>query len=138
MRTLACIVVLVALAPGSVLAQDASVLGDPTFMPEPLPQPDAELVYAGERPGPSLGEPLALTIVGAVTSGAGVIALLIGGVQSIDGLENGSPEVVAIAGSVITAVGVPLLLAGIYWLMERIDGHRAAADRASNPLLIRF
>lgn len=141
MRSLACILALLALTPGSVLAQEASELGDPAATPwlPPRSEPDPELVYAAEPDGPSLGGPLALSIVGAITSGAGAITLFAAGIQSADSLEDGSPEVVAIAGTVVTAIGIPLLLAGIYWLIERSDGLRAADDDgAENPLLIRF
>lgn len=135
MRSLAFILALVALAPSSALAQQASELGDPASLPAPMLEPDDELAY----PVTSLGGPFAVTIVGAVFTGAGALTLFVAGMQSADLFEDGSPEVVALAGTVVTAIGVPLLFAGIYWLMEQMDARRAAdSDRASNPLLLRF
>ncbi len=53
-------------------------------------------------------------------------------------LLSGSDDASAIAGTVLIGVGIPVFFAGIYRLLERLDGAASERERACDPLLIRF
>lgn len=102
----------------------------------PLDDPSAEvelgaslesLEPAPARP-PRDNSGLGLAIPGAAFTVVGGVVLVVAGFQSWDPFEDGPPDQNMIfAGSVLVALGIPLLIGGLYWLLEPHDGPRDAA-----------
>jgi hypothetical protein len=99
----------------------------------PLGDPSVELdlgprrALPPPRPRHDLTGPLALVIPGAAATLGGAAMLLVAGFGSWDVFEDGPPgQELIFAGSVLVGLGVPLLIGGIYWLLDTYDRPRDA------------
>ncbi|MGE0788167.1 MAG: hypothetical protein AB7S26_21020 [Sandaracinaceae bacterium] len=107
------------------------------------PAPLDEEPYTGDAPSDAprfdLSGPLALTIAGAALTAAGAVLLVAAGFESWDGFEDGSPPQAFVwMGTIGVALGIPLLFAGVYWLIDRLEGRSRARSSAQRPFEVRF